>query len=391
MPKRKLAEGGGTGAAPPAPVGSIKNFFITVQAPTSIAEDTRPPNLFPEGDRQHIGYVPYNGRTRPYRISHAVRGGELMAGCTHCTRNYLDMVQFAPPENNINSRRRPQFFDAYQAYKIAIEERDLDAARAARATLEELRNAYCPSCQETHSGLPPAQQECKDEYERMRKTACAANDGCANQACAERGPQAWCVLEGDHLHTAREEDKELRKTKGLGDYTYWSGHGGVEAMRAEEAKIKQWVCRFCHRLEKTGAAANRYTDPEDMPDGKRSGTAEEVKLYKRKHTAKIVFPKQQHVEKRKRAIGCCKRCKRSDVEGKEWCFDFDHRDEATKLIGRDTLAGEAGGVAGLVHNCSNAAVLYLIKPILDAEMDKCDLLCSNCHHRKTNKYPMREC
>jgi len=30
------------------------------------------------------------------------------------------------------------------------------------------------------------------------------------------------------------------------------------------------------------------------------------------------------------------------------------------------------------------------KEILDKEMDKCDLLCHNCHHRKTNKYPMRE-
>jgi hypothetical protein len=30
------------------------------------------------------------------------------------------------------------------------------------------------------------------------------------------------------------------------------------------------------------------------------------------------------------------------------------------------------------------------KEVLDAEMAKCDLLCHNCHHRKTWGYPMRE-
>jgi hypothetical protein len=80
------------------------------------------------------------------------------------------------------------------------------------------------------------------------------------------------------------------------------------------------------------------------------------------------------------------------VEGKEVAFHWDHRDPATKLKGKDTLAGETGGVAGLVRNCANRAALDApgFKDVLDKEMDKCDLLCHNCHHRKTNKYPMRE-
>jgi hypothetical protein len=49
-------------------------------------------------------------------------------------------------------------------------------------------------------------------------------------------------------------------------------------------------------------------------------------------------------------------------------------------------------VGGLVGNVSKRADLNTpgFKAILDAEMDKCDLLCHNCHHRKTNKYPMRD-
>ena len=379
---------------------NIYNYFPPAAGPAAIAEDTRPPHLFPEDERKHPAYVPWGRRTRVYYVSHATRDGQLKAGCTCCTSNYKDMVQFAPMESNNNGRKRRQFFDALEAYSVAWEARDLEAARAARAKAEELRNAYCPSCQESASKLSPAEQACKDEYVRMRKAACAKNDGCANPECAERGEQAWCVLQGDHLHTANDEDEALRKQKALGDYKWWSGNGGVAAMRAEEAKGMQWICGFCHQLEPTGSQANRYQDPwaehEDgtpvMPDGKRSGTKEETKPYDAKRKAKIVYPKQQYVDARKRAVGCCQRCKRSDVEGKEWAFHWDHRVPATKLKGKDTLAGMQGGVAGLVSNSTKAADLEApgFKEVLDKEMDKCDLLCHNCHHRKTWGYSPRE-
>ena len=379
---------------------NIHNYFGAASGPAAIPEDTRPPNLFPEGERQHNAYVPRGRKTRPYRVSHATRDGQLKAGCTGCTSNYKDMVQFAPPESNNNGRKRPQFFDAMEAYSAAYEARDLEAARAARAKVEKLRNTYCPSCQESAGKLSPAVQACKDEYVRMRKAACLKNDGCANRDCAERGEQALCVLQGDHLHTAKEEDKALRKKNGLGDYVWWSWNGGVEAIRAEEAKGMQWLCGFCHFLEPTGNQANRYQDPwaehKDgtpvMPDGKYNGTPEETKQYDAKRHAKIRYPKQQYVDARKSAAGCCQRCKRTDVEGKEWAFHWDHRDPATKLIGRDTLAGENGGVAGLVNNHAKRAALDApgFKAVLDAEMDKCDLLCHNCHHRKTHNYPPRE-
>jgi hypothetical protein len=379
---------------------NIHNYFAPASGPAAIPEDTRPPNLFPEKERKRDAYVPYHGKTRSYRVSHATRDGQLKAGCTNCLSNYKDMVQFAPPECNHNGRRRPQFLEALEAYSVAWEARDLEAARAARAEAEELRNALCPSCQEKAGHLSPAQQACKDEYVRMRKAACKKNDGCANPDCVERGDQTWCVLQGDHLHTAKEEDEALRKKERLGDYKWWSGNGDVAAMRAEEAKGMQWLCGFCHFLEPTGTPANRCPDPwakhKDgtpvMPDGKRRGTKDETKQYDAKRHAKIKYPKQQYVDARKRAVGRCQRCDRADVEGKEWAFHWDHRDPATKLKGKDTLAGEWGGVAGLVANCAKAAALDApgFKEVLDAEMDKCDLLCHNCHHRKTWGYPMRE-
>ena len=372
---------------------TLNAYFGAAPGPNAIAEDTRPPNLFPEGERQHNAYVQYHGKTRPYRVSQATRDGQLKAGCTHCDSNCKDMVQFAPPECNNNGKRRPEFLDALAAYSVAYEARDLEAARAARAKVEELRNAHCPSCQESASKLSPAEQACKDEYVRMRKAACAKNDGCANPECAERGEQAWCVLQGDHLHTAKEGDKALRKTHKLSDYNWWSGNGGVEAMRAEEAKGIEWMCGFCHQLEPTGSQANRCQDPwAENEDGKWNGTPEEVKQYKAKRNAKIKYPKQQYVDARKRASTYCKRCERADVEGKEWAFHWDHRNPATKLIGKGTLAGEKGGVCGLVNNCAKRAALDApgFKDVLDEEMDKCDLLCHNCHHRKTHNYPPRE-
>jgi hypothetical protein len=129
-----------------------------------------------------------------------------------------------------------------------------------------------------------------------------------------------------------------------------------------------------------------------MPDGKWSGTPEEIKQYHAKRQAKIKYPKQQHVDARKRTVGRCLGCERSDVKGKEWAFHWDHRDPATKLTGKGTLAGERGGVAGLVSLVVKRAALDFpgFKKVLDEEMDKCDLLCHNCHHRKTWKYPPRE-
>ena len=100
-----------------------------------------------------------------------------------------------------------------------------------------------------------------------------------------------------------------------------------------------------------------------------------------------MYPKHQYVDARKRAVGACAHCHRPVVDGHEPAFDWDHRVEATKCKGG--LFGVTGGVSGLVGNGVKASALEKVRELLDAEMDKCDLLCKNCHMRKTHGYPRR--
>ena len=193
--------------------------------------------------------------------------------------------------------------------------------------------------------------------------------------CCERGSDTWQVLEADHLDpTAKKHN--------LSDNTWWALNGGPAAIRAEAAKC-QWLCVFCHRLETTGNQARRCGDPLLMPDGKWDGTEEQVRQYKAKHKAHVRYPKQKYVDGEKLRRGCCLKCKRKVTPDTVVAFDFDHRDPSTKMNGKGNLAGSNGGVAALVHNCAKHASLDSIRGIIDADMAKCDLICANCHRRKT--------
>jgi hypothetical protein len=277
-----------------------------------------------------------------------------------------------------NHRRRAAFDAAVKAYGEAYARRDLEAARKARADVVATRNAFCQSCQEVAGKLSPKVEACKAEWERMRKEA----GGCANTDCRERGPNAWQVLQANHL------DPET-KVHIVSDYPWWAKKDWtvdqcVSEMRKEAAKCN-FLCGFCHALDEHSNSANRRGDPDAMPPGKRGkhATEEEVAQYHAKLIAKICFPKQEFVDAEKLRRGCCTTCHRAVAPKTCVAFHFDHRDERTKMTGKDTLARKQGGVCGLVNNSTKRASLDEIRPILVAEMDKCDLLCQNCHHRKT--------
>ena len=372
-------------------INTMNNYFARKEGPTDAPpEPTGPKNLFPNDERRHRTSIPWGKTTRSVLVSQACPDGTLKAGCFNCTKSFLPIERFAPMECNNNGRNRPNFFEALSDYDAAWAKPDLEAAREARTRVEEYRIDKCPPCAEAAGKLSPAEQTCKDEWVKMRKEVCARQDGCRYPQCVERGEEAWCVLQADHVHTKAEADENLRKTHSLSHYAWWSCNGGVSAMRAEAAKGLNWPCRFCHMLEPTTTSANKYEDPSTMPDGKRSGTDEEIKQYNRKRHATIVYPKQQFVDKHKRdVLKFCEMCARPVLAGQEHAFIFDHRDAATKMKGKDTLAGVNGGVAGLVNNHAKAAALDEIEEIIVVEMAKCRLLCANCDHRQTWGYAPR--
>jgi hypothetical protein len=348
-------------------------------APAPDAPPEAPPHLFPQGERE-IRATHHHGNT--YRRVLPKRDGELCGDCGHCTRTYKDITEFAPDACNKNFRKRPAFFEALEAYKTAYEARDLAGAREARVEIDALRAARCPSCRKTCNKLTGPRKACYDCWVELRQEACARHGGCMNPDCREKGTNAWQVLEADHLEPEQ-------KIHNLSHYAWWAYNGGPAKMRAEAVKC-QWLCRFCHRLEKTGTLANRRGDPDLLPDGKPSGTEEEVRQYHAKHHSKIVYPKQKYVDAEKLRRGCCLACEREVTPATVVAFDFDHRVPETKMKGKGTLAGKGGGVGGLVANNVKAAALDQIKDVLDAEMAKCDLLCANCHKRKTWGYEEEE-
>lgn len=359
-PKRKFEQ----------PKQLLTKFFVSVVGPAPAPEVSVNAPFFPSDDRS-IRVPHHNGGN--YRRVLSTDSGSLYGDCGGCSKKYIDFNQFVPDECLQNNRNRPEFLEHIAAYNDAYKAKDLNAARVERAWLAENRPAYCRRCRVVVNTPTGTVKTCRDFWFALKAQKCAEQDGCANQDCVERGPNAANVLEADHVDPTKKVEK-------VSDYIYWASNGGVEAMRLEAEKCR-FICRFCHRLERTGHAANRTPDPATLPDGNCMGTTEEKAVYKRKWRATITFPKQQHVDAEKLRRCCCLTCKRVVTKATCFAFDFDHRDPETKTMGG--LAGPRGGVGGLVNNNVNRACLEKIRDILDNEMQICDLLCVNCHKRKT--------
>ena len=371
--------------APPEAVAVAAAAAAAASAPSTSGAPAAeaapaPPSIFTtNAERRHNVTVKKGGKDVSVYVSDACRDGTLRGGCHHtCSNQWVSIARFAPEADSTNSAGHHQTFDAaYAAYQAAFAAGDRDEAIAQRAVVEALRTTCCDACRESMGTLSLAQQACKDEWKRMKQEACARQDGCRNQQCSERGMASWPVLQADHGTNA--------KVFKLSDYKFWSGNGGVGAMRAEAQNIHQWVCGVCHSGEETSASGRRHGDPALMPDGKRSGTTEEKKQYYAKRSAKMTFPKYEHVDAAKRRIGRCQYpgCSRPVLPGTEPGFHWDHREEGTKCKGG--LYGAKGGVAGLAANNAKASALDEVRELLDEEMAKCDLLCMPCHYSRKQK------
>jgi hypothetical protein len=365
-----------------AAVVMITSFFTKAPGPTHVPppNPNRPPPLLPPGEPKFKKkQVKYNGKWRDVYVWRVLRDGTLTAGCEHCP-NSFGMASFAPHDCLQSKTRYKVFFDALADYKKAVEKRDIDALKAALAILEENRMTACNKCHKDIGYMSPNQNACKDYWDDLRKHHCNLNNGCANPDCVERGDEAWNVLQGDHIPS--------EKTQNLSHYPWWASNGGVLAMQKEVEAIHQWVCGYCHQLEPTSSQAHK-THPDDMPDGKSTGTEVERAQYHAKWHANQTYPKRDYIDKKKLAVGECAHCERPVRVGEEHCFICDHIDETTKL--RGGKARKRGGVAGLVANDCNDALLEApgMQKLLDDEWDKTQLLCHNCNHRKTHHYPRR--
>lgn len=343
------------------------------------------------GDEQEATYFKGHRGKKTVLSGIACTTFRLYGGCYHCTTNCsVDMKSFAPNADSINTAGKRQRFDtARRAFVVAVRAGDRTTALVQRRIVEQLRVKLCRPCRRI-ARLSPSEQACKDEWNRMKQDACRRQGGCSNPECSERGMAAWISLQADHGTNPKRHN--------LSDYPWWSCHGGVAAMREEAKQIFQWCCGVCHSLEATSAQGRRRGDPDLMPDGKRSGTKEERAQYHAKRHATIVYPKQQYVDRIKREIGICQYpgCGRRVVMGNEQGSQWDHQNESSKRKCRclnakgepkgpchgceDRLFGRAGGVAGLVKNCSKEASLDKVRHLLDAEMKpKCLLYCTPCH------------
>ena len=97
--------------------------------------------------------------------------------------------------------------------------------------------------------------------------------------------------------------------------------------------------------------------------------------------------KQKHNDAMKRAVGVCQNrdCRKDGPtrgvvkEGFEMCFDWSHRDQATKARDKN------GKTISIGNMCSDAMRDDDWKAKLEHEISFCDLECRDCHHEFTHR------
>ena len=160
------------------------------------------------------------------------------------------------------------------------------------------------------------------------------------QTCVDCGCDDWHVIEADHVG---------KKVEHVSDCSYWSNHGGVEAMK-QELKQCESRCKCCHRIitKKRHDLKRELEGRKIQPRHKR---------------------RRDQINQVKLKMGACVVCDRKVT--KETCiaFDFDHKDESSKVI----------HIANSVYKSK-----AVFQRTMREEIPKCTLKCANCHHIKTN-------
>ena len=184
----------------------------------------------------------------------------------------------------------------------------------------------CETCRQSkaRSQINPttAKGMCRVRWEEWK-----TNNPCV--ICGENDPQ---LIEADHLRD---------KVYSCSQSDYWGCHGGVPALEKELKKC-QSLCCWCQRLKTK----------------REGGTNTNVTHLKRRAII--------NAEKMRR--GKCLRCPRRVTLETCSAFDFDHRDASTKVIRLSQLIRKPKA---------------FFDQHIKSELKACDLLCCNCHMKKT--------
>jgi len=195
---------------------------------------------------------------------------------------------------------------------------------------------WCKTCRDSQkrSAVNPTTKkgQCKVVWEEWQRSHICGKCGTDN------------CIEADHIRNkAHSRGDAGDKVHNCSDYAWWAWHGGPPALERELEKC-QPLCRSCHRL-KSEEERNTWTRPS-------------------------ILRNRAIVNEEKLKLGCCLHCSRKVTLDTVCRFDFDHRDRSTWVINISQL-------------------VYKSKAFFDAhfpiEVVKCDLLCANCHFKKTKK------
>ena len=259
-----------------------------------------------------------------------------------CTRHHDTKYKWCPTcrESNKRSRKKRKRLagekEVEEGYKMCKNCLNIKPITQFESNVHRRKKftAHCKSCRESlkKASVNPTTTigKCREFWMKWKK----------GKKCMDCGLVDERVIEADHVRG--------KKIHGVGEYAWWARNGGVEAMKEELEKCEP-RCRFCHTVK-----------TKERSDLKRKMEGRKQRPFRKR--------RQHEINLVKCNIGECKRCERK-VTMETCCgFDFDHRNEETKVI----------AIANIVRKKEAE-----YKKHFKEEIPKCDLLCCNCHKIKT--------
>ena len=256
------------------------------------------------------------------------------------------MSDFRPSCVERQARKRKLFDEALEAFSK-------EKTESKRLEVEKERTARCITC--------------RQNIIKSQRNPTTKKGACYWKAVELRtGNCSKCDKHTDKLQYDHRRDEE--KIHEVLRYAYWAWHGGVDAMIKEANKCDP-KCYDCHcDYEADGINHDihnrKYATTEEMPT---TTLAQKIAKYKREY----LDAKMNYVNDIKMRIGCCQECSKRIVSRKDCLtFPFAHKDATTKK----------SSVSDLVNK---STTLKREKPFIDEEIEKCRLLCHDCHSQET--------